>query len=87
LTIVVTVTSDSELVIELINQAQVFRFLNKPVQVKLLRGHLESALQRYLTYKQTPRLTALQQVQASKQTRLSALGQSILDKLKSLRRN
>ena len=37
--------------IELINQAQIFRFLNKPVNVRLLKGHVHAALQRYLTFK------------------------------------
>ena len=34
LTIVLTKASDSELVIDLINEAQIFRFLNKPVNVR-----------------------------------------------------
>ena len=58
LVIVVTASSDSELVIELINQAQIFRFLNKPVSVRLLKTHVFAALQRYLNAKQTPRVAA-----------------------------
>ncbi len=54
LTIVATTASDSELVIELINEAQIFRFLNRPVNVKLLKGHVHSALQRYLTTSKSP---------------------------------
>ncbi len=52
LAIVVTTASDSELVIELINEAQIFRFLNKPVNVRLLKNHVHAALQRYLSLKQ-----------------------------------
>ena len=50
--IVVTTASDSELVIELINEAQIFRFLNKPVNLRLLKNHVQAALQRYLSLKQ-----------------------------------
>jgi serine/threonine protein kinase len=86
LAIVITTASDSELVIELINQAQIFRFLNKPVNVKLLKGHLEAALQRYLTYKEMPELTAAHRVEPTEEMRASSLGQRILGSLKSLRR-
>ncbi len=85
LTIVVTTASDSELVIELINEAQIFRFLNKPVNVRLLRGHVHAALQRYLTYRQTPELVTEHRVQSPEEGRSSALGQDILDSVKTLR--
>jgi serine/threonine-protein kinase len=85
LTIVVTTASDSELVIELINQAQIFRFLNKPVSVKLLKGHVQAALQRYLTYQQTPALVEAHRVQAVDAIRASSVGKRILDGIKSLR--
>ncbi len=84
LTIVATTASDSELVIELINQAQIFRFLNKPVNVRLLKSHVNAALQRYLTYKQTPKLAEVHRVHPSEGTRAS-VGQRILDGLRSLR--
>ena len=85
LTIVVTTASDSELVIELINEAQIFRFLNKPVNVRLLKGHVHAALQRYLTYKQSPELLNAQRVQQADQVRASSVGRRILDGIKSLR--
>jgi serine/threonine-protein kinase len=85
LTIVVTTASDSELVIELINQAQIFRFLNKPVNVRLLKGHVEAALQRYLTYKQAPQLLDAHRVQRADSVRASSLGKRILDGIQSLR--
>ena len=85
LTIVVTTASDSELVIELINEAQIFRFLNKPVVVRLLKGHVHAALQRYLTYKQSPELLNAQRVQPADQVRSSSVGRRILDGIKSLR--
>ena len=85
LTIIVTGASDSELVIELINQAQIFRFLNKPVSVRLLKGHVEAALQRYLTFKQTPQLLDAHRVQAVDGVRSSSLGQRILAGIENLR--
>ncbi|MBI1965449.1 MAG: protein kinase [Betaproteobacteria bacterium] len=56
LTIVLTEASDSELVIELINQAQIFRFVNKPVNLKLLQQHAQAALERYQSFQQAPQL-------------------------------
>jgi serine/threonine-protein kinase len=85
LTILVTAASDSELVIELINQVQVFRFLNKPVNVGLLKRHVHTALQRYLTFKQAPQLTREHPVQPSEEMRASLLGQRILDSTRTLR--
>jgi eukaryotic-like serine/threonine-protein kinase len=57
LTIVLTAASDSQLVIELINQAQIFRFLNKPVNLTLLKQHVQAALTRYQAFKKNPQLT------------------------------
>ena len=85
LTIVVTTASDSELVIDLINQAQIFRFLNKPVNVRLLKGHVLAALQRYLIFKQAPKLVDEHRVQPAEQVRASSLGQRILDGIRILR--
>ncbi len=85
LSIVVTGASDSELVIELINQAQLFRFLNKPVNVKMLRGHVHAALQRYLVYQQAPKLVKAHKVEVVAQVRESSLGRRILDNVRQLR--
>jgi serine/threonine-protein kinase len=84
LTIVMTRNSDSELVIDLINQAQIFRFLNKPVNVKLLQAHVQAALARYASFKQQPALLAQHQVEAVEQVRASSPGRLILSTLKSL---
>jgi serine/threonine-protein kinase len=85
LTIVITKTSDAEMIIELINQAQLFRFLNKPVNVGLLNKHIHSALERYLAFVQTPELTLEHQVRSIDQVRASAIGQRILDSTRTLR--
>ncbi len=85
LTIVTTKKADSELVIELINQAQVFRILSKPINVALLKEHVHAALQRYLSYKQTPKLLHSHKVQTMPEVRESNLGLRILDSLKLFR--
>jgi serine/threonine-protein kinase len=82
LAIVLTEASDSELVIELINQAQIFRFINKPVNPDLLRQHAQTALIRYQSFKQNPHLTRQHQVAA---TGAEGVSQRILARVKSLK--
>ncbi len=82
LVIVLTEASDSELVIELINQAQIFRFINKPVNPDLLRQHTQGALTRYQSFKQNPHLTRQHQVALAAATDVS---QKILAKVKLLK--
>ena len=85
LSIVLTAASDADLVIQLINEAQIFRFLSKPVNVKLLKQHVEAALARYLAFQQTPQLLQRHRVQESAQTRNSTAGQKLLAGFKLLR--
>ena len=82
LAIVLTEAADSELVIELINQAQIFRFISKPVNPDLLRQHAQAALTRYQLYKQNPHLTRQHQVAAEG---AGGVSQAILARVKSLR--
>ncbi len=56
LSILLAEEPDSELGIELINKAQIFRFLPKPVSAKELRTQVAAALRRYATLKQIPAL-------------------------------
>lgn len=56
LSILVTDEPDSELVIDLINNAQIFRFVTKPVNARELRAHVGSALRRHATFKKIPTL-------------------------------
>jgi len=84
LVITLTEASDSELVIELINQAQIFRFINKPVNADMLRQHTQAALTRYQSFKQNPHLTHQHKV-AEAQASEAAVGQGLLAKVKSLK--
>jgi len=84
LVIVTTRASDSELIISLINEARIFRFINKPVNLTLLQSHLVAALERYYAFRQSPDLVSTQRARASAAARDSKLGQSILGKLRSI---
>ncbi len=75
LIIVMTAASDSELVIDLINQAQIFRFLGKPVNLKLLQQHMHAALARYQAFRKTPKLLKKHRVAATPSADSSLLGQ------------
>jgi response regulator RpfG family c-di-GMP phosphodiesterase/tRNA A-37 threonylcarbamoyl transferase component Bud32 len=82
LAIVLTEASDSELVIELINQAQIFRFISKPVNPELLRQHAQAALIRYQSFKQNPQLTRQHQVARAG---AGGVSRAILARVKSLK--
>ncbi len=85
LSIIATKAKDAELVIELINQAQVFRILHKPINVETLKGQVHAALQRYLTYEQSPELARAHKVEASEKFRSSSTAINILRNLGFLR--
>jgi len=84
LVIVTTRASDSELIISLINEARIFRFVNKPVNLSLLQTHIVAALERYHSFKQAPVLMKTQQAIASQEIVESTAGRSILASLRAL---
>ena len=86
LAIVATSAADSQLLIELINQAQIYRLLNKPPDLSSLKQHIESAMTRHRALRQTPALARQQKTEPPPETvRASSVGQHILGKLKLLR--
>jgi serine/threonine-protein kinase len=85
LSIVITKAKDAEMVIDLINQAQVFRILHKPINVATLKAQVHAALQRYLTYEQAPQLTRALKVEAPEKVRTSGFAMNILKNLQFLR--
>jgi serine/threonine-protein kinase len=88
LAIVATRASDSEYLIELINQAQIYRFLTKPPDPQLLKQHVEAALGRHRALRQSPELAQQQKAEPPPRTlRESDLGEHILQKLSLLRRH
>jgi eukaryotic-like serine/threonine-protein kinase len=80
--ITLSAASDSELIISLINEARIYRFLKKPVNFSLLQGALAAALQRYARLAKSPALLRSESAKARKRT--DAAEQSILGRLKSL---
>ncbi len=85
LSIIATKAKDAELVIDLINQAQVFRILHKPINVSTLKAQIHSALQRYLTYQQAPVLVRAHKVEVPETARTSSFAMHILKGLAMLR--
>ena len=83
LVIVLTESSDAELVIDLINQTQLFRFINKPVNPDLLKQHTQAALTRYQSFKQNPHLTRQHKVAPAKAE--ASVSEKILSRVKSLK--
>jgi serine/threonine-protein kinase len=84
LVIITTSRSDSELIISLINEARIFRFINKPVNLTLLQTHIVAALERYFSFKMAPDLVRAQRTRAPTAVVESSLGRSILDRLRSI---
>ncbi len=84
LVIVTTSRSDSEMIISLINEARIFRFINKPVNLSLLQSHLVAALERYHAFKASPELVKTQRAKASSAAESRIGPRSILDRLRSI---
>ena len=85
LVVVLTGASDSEMVIHLINEAQIYRFLNKPVNLGLLQQHLNSAITRYAEYERSPELLEQHKVKDTPKAQTSSFGQGLLERLRSLK--
>ncbi|HTO44919.1 MAG TPA: response regulator [Burkholderiales bacterium] len=85
LVLVVTSASDSEMVIHLINEAQIYRFLNKPVNLGLLQQHLSSAITRYAEYQSSPELLERHKVKDTPKAETSSFAQGLLERLRSFK--
>jgi response regulator RpfG family c-di-GMP phosphodiesterase/tRNA A-37 threonylcarbamoyl transferase component Bud32 len=79
--IATSAAADSELIIGLINEARICRFLRKPVNFSLLQGALATALLRYARLARSP---ALLRSESAKTGRQNAAENFILGKLKTL---
>lgn len=56
LTLVLTSFQDTQLLIELINQGQIYRFMPKPILPKLVEMSINAAMRHYRTFQKTPQL-------------------------------
>jgi serine/threonine-protein kinase len=84
LAIAVTRASDSELVIDLINQARLFRFVAKPINLASLKAHIIAALERYESFRAAPELVATQQAAPTPGMGESTAAAKIVGRLRSL---
>jgi response regulator RpfG family c-di-GMP phosphodiesterase len=79
--IATSAAADSEMIIGLINEARICRFLRRPVNFSLLQGALATALQRYARLARTPGLLRSESAKAGRQ---SAAENFLLARLKSI---
>jgi serine/threonine-protein kinase len=85
LAIAVTTAADADQLIDLINEAQAYRFVSRPVDFARLGTHLDGALNRYHAYKAMPALAeAHSKVAPPKPAVAAALG-GLLDRVRALR--
>jgi response regulator RpfG family c-di-GMP phosphodiesterase len=84
LTVALTGAPDAVMLIDLINEVQVYRFINRPVVPTQLHEHVAAALNRYHTYKTSPGLLKAQRVEPEKQTS-TQVPRSLFQRLRDLR--
>jgi DNA-binding NtrC family response regulator len=83
--VMLTGTADSDRVIKLINQAQIFRFTTKPVRKGALELAVRSAMMQHERLASDPALQARYTVARSEEAESSSLAQSIMRGLTGLR--
>ena len=79
--IAASAAADSELIISMINEARIYRFVRKPVNFSLLQGTLAAALQRYARLVKSP---GMLRAESARAVRRDGAEQSILGRLRSL---
>jgi len=79
--IVVSSVTDAEAIIGLINEARIFRYLKKPLNLSLLQNALVAALDRYARVMEIPELARAESARLGAQ---SEADRTILGRLKSL---
>lgn len=84
LSILVTEAPDAELAIELINQAQVFRLMDKPLNTRMVRASVHMALARYASFKTAPVLVRQHRVSENAMARASDWGTRFFDRIRAL---
>ena len=85
LAILMSEAPDSELAIEMINQAQVYRLLAKPVSARQLRVHVDAALRRYAIFRKNPALARQHRVDENVQVQTSLWGAKLFDRIRGLK--
>ena len=85
-TLVVTSFKDTHLLIDLINQGQVYRFLPKPISVGLLSKSISAAITHQRALEESPVLTERHSVEASNDAGDRAIAERVRGFLDRLRR-
>ncbi|MFN3585885.1 MAG: response regulator [Moraxellaceae bacterium] len=85
LTLIITCFKDTSRLVDLINQAQVFRYLPKPVRKGLLGRSIESTIARYQAMTARPALLATQVVEKMQDAGEQATGSKVAEYLARLR--
>jgi len=85
LTIILTCFKDTSRLADLINQAQVFRYLPKPLRKGLLSKSIESTLTRYRAITSTPVLLNTQIVEKTSDTSQQEASAKIVEYMAKLR--
>lgn len=84
-TVVLTRYNDATMVVGLINQGQIYRYLGKPVHQAQLRVSLESALAYHAKCRHQPKLLTRHQVDRIDESANSGFAAAIMSRLRSLR--
>lgn len=85
LTLILTCFKDTSRLVDLINQAQVFRYLPKPVRKGLLGRSIESTIARYQAMSTRPALLATQAVEKTRDVGELQAGSKVAEYLARLR--
>jgi DNA-binding NtrC family response regulator len=85
LTIVLADSADADHVIELINQAKIFRYVLAPCKPQKLKFFIDSALTQFQRYRTSPGLLRQQKAHIASSAPASRTQSLIRDRLRSLR--
>lgn len=85
LTIILTCFKDTSRLVDLINQAQVYRYLPKPVRKGMLTKSIQSTIARYRSLSATPALLQTQVVEKTQDVREQQVSDRIAGNLAKLR--
>lgn len=86
LSIVLADLADADNVIDLINQAKIYRYILMPSKPARVKFYIDSALDQHLRYKSNPMLLRQQKPEISPRDERSPSGSLILNRIRSLRR-
>jgi serine/threonine-protein kinase len=84
-TVMLTKAADSELVVKLINQVQIFRFATKPIRTGALQLAVSAAMKEHKRFRSSPSLLKRYSVAPSRELEDATLAASVMKSLSGLR--